>query len=412
MFHGTPGDEDVEALSIVLLVADRANATAAMSFTLSVTPVNDAPSFQKGSDIEVSEDAGPQTIQNWATAILAGPSDELSQTLVFLVNNNNPSLFERPPVITPDGTLAFTSATDAFGTANVTVRLQDGGGTEGGGRDTSGAITFRIEVLPRNDAPTAIALLNSTVKENKPSAIVGRLSVADPDPEDTHSLSTTDDRFEIVDGQLQLRQGQSLRYDKDSPTIIVQMTATDAGGLSYLSDIAIVVFAHPLPWQNEDKHADTNADKSISPLDALIIVNYLNEFGPRTLPVPPPTSIVFFYDTNGDGQVSPIDVLIVVNLLNLPQTNTEAESTAWLVTGASSVTPSTNSTSSLATFQRRSSRELSPVEAYFHSVVDRASLVKDEHPLLASTRRAELDDLLDDLAEFQLESKIQTTLLQ
>ena len=38
--------------------------------------VNDAPSFTKGADQTVPEDAGPQTVEGWATNIKAGPEDE------------------------------------------------------------------------------------------------------------------------------------------------------------------------------------------------------------------------------------------------------------------------------------------------------------------------------------------------
>ncbi len=130
--------------------------------TVVVTPVNDAPSFQKGADIEASEDAGPQVIPGWAPAIVAGPPDELSQVVTFVVENDNSALFVQQPAITADGILSFSSAEHAFGIANVTIRLRDDGGTDNGGRDASDAIVFRIEVLPQNDAPLAIGQTLST----------------------------------------------------------------------------------------------------------------------------------------------------------------------------------------------------------------------------------------------------------
>jgi hypothetical protein len=38
------------------------------TFTLTVNAVNDAPSFTKGADQAVNEDAGAQTAGNWADA--------------------------------------------------------------------------------------------------------------------------------------------------------------------------------------------------------------------------------------------------------------------------------------------------------------------------------------------------------
>ncbi|MFH1739850.1 MAG: cadherin-like domain-containing protein, partial [bacterium] len=45
--------------------------------TVTVTPVNDAPSFTKGADQTVLEDAGAQTVNGWATSISKGPADEI-----------------------------------------------------------------------------------------------------------------------------------------------------------------------------------------------------------------------------------------------------------------------------------------------------------------------------------------------
>jgi len=115
---------------------------------------NDAPSFTKGPDQTLDEDSPAQALGNWATAISAGPSYEAGQKLTFLMANDNNALFRRQPAIAPNGTLTFTTAPDANGTATVTVRLKDNGGTYNGGVDTSAPQTFTINVIPVNDAPT------------------------------------------------------------------------------------------------------------------------------------------------------------------------------------------------------------------------------------------------------------------
>src|SRR5204862_451522 len=84
-------------------------------------PVNDAPSFVRGADQTSNEDAGPQTVANWATAISAGPADESGQTVTFTVTSDNPSLFSAGPAVSSSGTLTYTAAANANGTATVTV---------------------------------------------------------------------------------------------------------------------------------------------------------------------------------------------------------------------------------------------------------------------------------------------------
>ena len=49
------------------------DASGAQTFTITVTAVNDAPTFTKGGDQSVLEDAAPQTVAGWATGISPGP---------------------------------------------------------------------------------------------------------------------------------------------------------------------------------------------------------------------------------------------------------------------------------------------------------------------------------------------------
>jgi hypothetical protein len=133
------------------------------TINITVLPVNDSPSFTKGADQSVAEDAGAQSVMTWATGISAGPANESSQTLRFLVSNDNNALFEVQPAIAPDGTLTYKAAADANGSAIVMVQVQDNGGTSNGGVDSSGAQTFTLTITPVNDAPSFTAGANQAV---------------------------------------------------------------------------------------------------------------------------------------------------------------------------------------------------------------------------------------------------------
>ena len=75
------------------------DTSAAQTFTIAVTAVNDAPSFTKGADQTVLEDAAAQTVAGWATALSPGPANEAGQTLNFIVSNNNNALFSAQPAV-------------------------------------------------------------------------------------------------------------------------------------------------------------------------------------------------------------------------------------------------------------------------------------------------------------------------
>jgi len=89
---------------------------------VSVSSVNDPPTFGITSNNTVDEDAGPQTINNFAFNLSPGAANESAQLLQFIVTGNtNPGLFSASPAIDASGTLSYTSAANANGAATITV---------------------------------------------------------------------------------------------------------------------------------------------------------------------------------------------------------------------------------------------------------------------------------------------------
>jgi large repetitive protein len=144
------------------------DTSAPQTSTITIIPVNDAPSFTKGADQTVAEDAGPQTVSPWATGISAGPN-EGSQTVSFVVTNSNNSLFSAQPAVSSSGTLTYTPAANANGSATVTIFAKDDGGTANGGVDSSAPQTFTITVTSVNDAPSFTSGGDVTVLEDSGS---------------------------------------------------------------------------------------------------------------------------------------------------------------------------------------------------------------------------------------------------
>ena len=141
------------------------NTSTEQNFTISITPVNDAPTFTKGADQTINEDAGFQFISNWAINISQGPNE--SDGFGFQVTNNtNPGLFSQQPSVSTNGLLTYSPSFNANGTADITIVLKDTGGTANGGVDTSAPQTFTITVNPVNDAPQ-ISLQATFVQTNQ-----------------------------------------------------------------------------------------------------------------------------------------------------------------------------------------------------------------------------------------------------
>ncbi|HEV7405895.1 MAG TPA: CARDB domain-containing protein [Chthoniobacteraceae bacterium] len=141
-----PAPNQVGSSTITVTVSDGNGGLGSASFAVQVTPVNDAPSFTKGPDVSAAQDAGPQMIPRWATNLSAGPADEAAQILSFTVTADKPALFAVQPAISAAGTLTFSPAPQASGTAVVTVTLHDNGGAGGGHVDTAPAQSFAIHI--------------------------------------------------------------------------------------------------------------------------------------------------------------------------------------------------------------------------------------------------------------------------
>ena len=125
----TPGRDAYGSATVTVKLQDNGgtarggvDTSPSQTFKITVTAVNDCPSFSGGNDVTVLEDSGPATIANWAKNIAAGPNE--SQALSFLVTTDNAALFSATPVITPSGTLSFTPTANAQGSAKVTVRSE------------------------------------------------------------------------------------------------------------------------------------------------------------------------------------------------------------------------------------------------------------------------------------------------
>lgn len=145
---------------------------------ITITPVNDEPSFVKGADQVVLENSPLQTVLNWASSIDAGAANESIQAFTFTVENDNSILFSSQPAISSTGTLTYTPAADTFGIAHLDVILQDNGGTANDGDDTSDTLSFTIKI---NSPPFADDHINPSVSSSDASANLDALEAVDPD---------------------------------------------------------------------------------------------------------------------------------------------------------------------------------------------------------------------------------------
>jgi hypothetical protein len=91
--------------------------------------------------------------------------------------------------------------------------------------------------------------------------------------------------------------------------------------LAASAEFTIDVTSHAFAFQNAGMAHDVDGNGVVTPLDVLIVINWLN--GNKAGPVPStsPESAegsLSFVDVSGDNFVSPLDALMVINLLSNP----------------------------------------------------------------------------------------------
>ncbi|MDY8108968.1 carbohydrate-binding protein [Fulvimarina sp. 2208YS6-2-32] len=279
---GTPTQGGEFAVTI------RATDPEDLSATISIDLLIEGPETGDVYTIEAEAFTGLSEAQNFYATGQAGASGD---RIVRASNTNAPSTVSTD--LSQNGllegwyTVSMTRYDETDGSASYSLTIGDtvlasnAAFDEGGSFDNSGArgnagqagnlktITFETPVyvtagailtlsgqangeLLRTDkftftrvespnlAPTAPVLDTSSINENVAGAIVGTLASTDPEGEDVAFTVDPTSDFEIVDGQLKLKDGVALDHE-DAASVDVVVTATDAQGKSSQSTLKVTV---------------------------------------------------------------------------------------------------------------------------------------------------------------------------
>ena len=263
--------------SFTYVVNDAApSASATTTVNITVTGINNVPSFTKGANETSNEDAGAVTVAGWATSINKGAPDETGQVLTFTVTNDNNALFATQPSVDPtSGDLTYTPATNANGAAVVTVTLSDDGGTLNGGVDTSASQAFSITVTAVNDAPSFTKGANETVLEDAGAqSVVGWATAISKGPADENgqaisSFNVSNDNNGLFSVQPSIANNGDLTYTlaanaNGSATVTVSVTddgGTANGGVNTSAD---QTFTITVTAQNDTPTASAGPDQNVN----------------------------------------------------------------------------------------------------------------------------------------------------
>ena len=189
---------------------------------------------------------------------------------------------------------------------NITAKEVPGGGTF--------TQQFTVTVRDEIEQPQILDLTNKTVLEFDRGGIVGNVTLDGKTPPSNYQFTVDDPRFEFDGTTLKLKDDQYvLRIQQDEVEIEIAAVDTHGTFTSISETLVIEVLINHLPFHNSDNPYDVDGQDGATALDALIIINYLGEYGPGPVGEGNPN---YGYDVNGDGQVTALDALLIINQLN------------------------------------------------------------------------------------------------
>ena len=180
--------------------------------------------------------------------------------------------------------------------------------------ESGGSHTFTVALTSEPTAEVTIGLSSSNTAEGtvSPNSLV--FTAANWNEAQTVTVTGVDDA--VADGDV-------------AYTIVTTAAASSDStydGLNAANVSATNVDDGRRIWQNTDVPADVNGDGTVTPFDALLIINYLNRHGAGPLPIPAEAPRMYF-DVAGNDSVAPLDALLVINALNrLARATGEGES--------------------------------------------------------------------------------------
>jgi hypothetical protein len=165
--------------------------TFSRQFTVTVSPINRAPTLTALADVKLLQNAPSQMVN--LSGIGSGAVDEF-QGLTVTATSDNPALIAKPTVTytSPNATGTFTYQPVAGGTgkATITVTVKDDGGVLNGGQDTFSR-QFTVTVSPINRAPTLNALADVKLLQNAASQTVNLSGIGSGATDEVQALTVT-----------------------------------------------------------------------------------------------------------------------------------------------------------------------------------------------------------------------------
>jgi hypothetical protein len=225
----TPVTNSSGVATITVTVKDNgtSNNIVTRNFTVTVNAVNNQPTLNTITNLVINENAGLQTVK--LSGITAGATNE-SQTLTVTAVSSNTGLIPNPTVnytnANPTGNLTFAPVTNSYGSATITVTVNDGGAS-----NNTVSRTFTVTVNGVNNPPTLDAITNLVVNENSGPQTVNLSGITSGAANESQTLTIT-----ASSSKTNLIRNPTVSYTSPNPTGSLTITpVTNANGTATIT---------------------------------------------------------------------------------------------------------------------------------------------------------------------------------
>lgn len=208
--------------------------------------------------------------------------------------------------------------------------------------ESTGYISATDNVTILDNEFITVALVENGPLTESDGVVMVRLTRSDLESEQTLVIQATSSAADVAYLNSSVLQIEAQQVSIEFPIFIVDdrvrestqpvrfsFTVQDAAIADFILDIEVEDDDQSV-WHNFDNPLDVNRSGSVTPLDALLVINYLNLYGGKPvseLPLSDPDQPTFV-DTSNDQYLSAIDALLIINAINGQQTG-EGELGWW-----------------------------------------------------------------------------------
>ena len=230
------------------------------------------------------------------------PDSELDRSSIVITTQPANGALE----VQDDGTVIYEPLDGFSGVDVFEYTVAD----DSGQQSEQATVTLRVGAAPVTQGVMAGTSMDLPVDIDALSAIIEGIG----DPTSVIILSGPNN------GNATVSASGSIRYSPNAGFLgtdeIVFTIASASGFVSQPTTISIMIVESRL--QNPISHRDVNASGTVTPIDALLVINKLGRDGlAGSIPVESSDRGPNFYDANGDMTISPRDALAVINEIAL-----------------------------------------------------------------------------------------------